>query len=362
MQWAGVPDTIYSDTGGDNDYNDDLRGRGYWVNYLCGGSKILPDSIGLHIPIDAALAFHSDAGNEPGDSIVGSMGIYYTGRGKKERYYANGTRRTQSQKLAQCILGKISQDIGGIEPRWTMREDRNKRYAEARIGEVPTLLLETMSHQNFTDMVYGHDPNAKFVIARAIYKAVLKYIHYAHGEKHYSVQPLPVRHFSATLTDDGRGVRLAWEPTPDPSAPDAAPTGYIVYTRAGDGSFDNGIYIKEKTSVVVPVEPGVLYSFRVAAVNRGGALSDGLVHGLVQLAVEGSLPLKTLHFLAERNHIGFHLVISSRVLGGKHSIRATLAVQERLGRVPCLGALFAQGKNLVHSCFLRFRRPRIAGL
>ena len=98
------------------------------------------------------------------------------------------------------------------------------------------------------------------------------------------------------------------------------------------------------------------------AVNRGGALGDGLVHGLVQLAVEGGLPLKTLHFLAERNHIGFHLVISSRVLGGKHSIRAALAVQERLGRVPCLGALFAQGKNLVHSCFLRFRRPRIAGL
>lgn len=83
MQWAGVPDTIYSDTGGDNDYYDDLRGRGYWLNYLCGGSKILPDSVGLHIPLDAALAFHSDAGNEPGDSIVGSMGIYYTGRGKK---------------------------------------------------------------------------------------------------------------------------------------------------------------------------------------------------------------------------------------------------------------------------------------
>ena len=82
----------------------------------------------------------------------------------------------------------------------------------------------------------------------------------------------------------------------------------------------------------------------------------------VAFAAEGGLPLKTLHFLAERNHIGFHLVISSRVLGGKHSIRAALAVQERLGRVPCLGALFAQGKNLVHSCFLRFRRPRIAGL
>ena len=94
MQWAGVPDTIYSDTGGDNDYGDDMRGRAYWVNYLCGGSKVLPDSDGLNIPIDIAFAFHSDAGNVPGDSIIGSMNIYYTGKKRsRDLRYANGTSR-----------------------------------------------------------------------------------------------------------------------------------------------------------------------------------------------------------------------------------------------------------------------------
>ncbi len=46
--------------------------------------------------------------------------------------------------------------------------------------------------------------------------------------------------------------------------------GYVVYTRAGDGSFDNGVYIKGRPMAVVPITPGVQYSFRVTAVNRGG--------------------------------------------------------------------------------------------
>lgn len=267
MQWAGVPDTIYSDTGGDNDYNDDLRGRGYWVNYLCGGSKILPDSIGLHIPIDAALAFHSDAGNEPGDSIVGSMGIYYTGRGKKERYYANGTRRTQSQKLAQCILGKISQDIGGIEPRWTMREDRNKRYAEARIGEVPTLLLETMSHQNFTDMRYGLDPRFKFIMSRAIYKGILQYLSQRDGTA-YVVQPLPVSHMAMKWKGVDQ-IELTWQAVTDTTEASASPTRYKVYTRCGRYGWDNGTVTTEPR-YSRPLDPDVTYSFYVTALNSGG--------------------------------------------------------------------------------------------
>ena len=38
---------------------------------------------------------------------------------------------------------------------------------------MPSAILETLSHQNFEDMRYGHDPNFKFTLGRAIYKAVL---------------------------------------------------------------------------------------------------------------------------------------------------------------------------------------------
>lgn len=267
MQWAGVPDTIYSDTGGDNDYYDDLRGRGYWLNYLCGGSKILPDSVGLHIPLDAALAFHSDAGNEPGDSIVGSMGIYYTGRGKKERYYANGTRRTESQQLAQCILGQISHDVRQIEPRWTIRKDRNKRYAEARIGEVPTLLLESMSHQNFTDMRYGLDPRFKFIMSRAIYKGLLRYLSKRNGTP-YVVQPLPVSHMALRWKGVDQ-IELTWQAVSDTIESTAQPTCYKVYTRCDRYGWDNGT-ITTEPRYSRPLDPDVTYSFYVTALNKGG--------------------------------------------------------------------------------------------
>ena len=38
LQWAGIPDSVYSDSQGKNDYTDDYKCRGIWVNYLAGGS------------------------------------------------------------------------------------------------------------------------------------------------------------------------------------------------------------------------------------------------------------------------------------------------------------------------------------
>lgn len=268
MQWAGVPDTIYSDTGGDNDYLDDLRGRGYWVNYLCGGSRVLPDSIGLNIPVDMALAFHSDAGNEPGDSIVGTLGIYYTGRGKKELRYADRTLRTQSQRLGKYVLEQVTNDIRhSLQPHWTIRDDRNKRYAEARIAEVPTLLLESMSHQNFADMRYGHDPRFKFIMSRSVYKGILKYLSQRNGTP-YVVQPLPVNHMALRWKGIDQ-VELSWKPVADSLEATATPTCYRVYTRENGHGWDNGVITKE-TRFSRPLQSDITYSFYVTAVNDGG--------------------------------------------------------------------------------------------
>ena len=40
-------------------------------------------------------------------------------------------------------------------------------------------------------------------------------------------------------------------------------------TRIGYGGFDNGTYVKG-TSFTVKAEPGLVYSFKVTAVNKGG--------------------------------------------------------------------------------------------
>ncbi|MDE7096927.1 MAG: xanthan lyase, partial [Muribaculaceae bacterium] len=43
LQWAGMPDSIYAPYAGRDDYKDDYTSRGLWVNYLAGGSRVLPD-------------------------------------------------------------------------------------------------------------------------------------------------------------------------------------------------------------------------------------------------------------------------------------------------------------------------------
>ena len=42
LQWAGVPDSIYSRTENADEYSDDFQSRGFWVNYLAGGSSVMP--------------------------------------------------------------------------------------------------------------------------------------------------------------------------------------------------------------------------------------------------------------------------------------------------------------------------------
>ena len=46
MQWAGIPDSVYSESHGKNDYTDDYKSRGIWVNYLAGGSAANPTEKG----------------------------------------------------------------------------------------------------------------------------------------------------------------------------------------------------------------------------------------------------------------------------------------------------------------------------
>ncbi len=76
LQWAGIPDSVYSESNGKNDYTDDYKCRGIWVNYLSGGSAVNPTEKGLNIPVNMAFAFHSDAGTTLNDSIIGTLGIY----------------------------------------------------------------------------------------------------------------------------------------------------------------------------------------------------------------------------------------------------------------------------------------------
>lgn len=266
MQWAGVPDSVYNRTEGKNDYTDDYASRGVWVNWLSGGSSVLPKSEGLNIPLDLAFAFHTDAGTFWGDTIVGTLGIYMTHHNDEK--FENGGSRWASRDLTELIMDEITKDIRrDFEPDWTRRHLWNRSYAEARIPNVPTMLLELLSHQNFADMRYGLDPTFRFAVSRAIYKGILKFIATQYN-RDYVVQPLPVKDFSVRFSGETE-VELSWEPTPDAAEPSAIPDRYIIYTRINDGGFDNGV-VSKTTNYKISIEKDKIYSFKVETANDGG--------------------------------------------------------------------------------------------
>lgn len=266
-QWAGMPYPVYSKSNGTNDYNDDINTRSLMTNYLSGGSVFNPAEKGLKVPFEMTLGFHSDAGFKTDDQLVGTLGIYTTGF--NEGRLNCGISRYASRDLADMVLTGLKRDIDArFGVNWQRRSMWNRNYSETRLPAVPSMILELLSHQNFNDLKLGHEPAFKFTVARSVYKSVLKYLADMHGTS-YTVQPLPVTHFAISEGKKKNTFDLRWTPTEDVLEPTAEAQGYIVYTRVGRGGFDNGTYTR-RPELTVEVEPGLVYSFRVTAVNRGG--------------------------------------------------------------------------------------------
>ena len=266
LQTSGFPYYVYSAYEGADDYRDDVNCRSRAVNYLSGGAVYNPDTTGLNVPLELSFGFHSDAGYSADDEIVGSLGVVTTEHDGDT--LAAGCSRYISRDYVSYLLNNVQNDLSssyGIS--WPVRGILDRKYSESRWPMVPSLIFESLSHQNYMDMVYAHDPDFKFTLARSVYKSLLKHISYVHGHS-YVVQPLPVECFGMSLSGNGK-VELKWNPVIDPKEPTARPTGYVVYTRVGDGGYDNGTLV-ESPHYSLHIEKDVMYSFKVAAVNEGG--------------------------------------------------------------------------------------------
>lgn len=266
LHWAGYPEYVYSPYHGSNDYKDDYTGRGHWVNYMAGGSRVLPDREGLNIPVDAVLALHSDAGKRTDDSFVGTLGIYFTQNGDS---YKDGTPRINSRMLTDMVMQQITNDIRRTEePSWTRRSMWDKSYVEARVPEVPTTLIELMSHQNYADMTYGLDPDFRFTVGRAIYKGLARFMAERKGRE-LVIQPLPVHDFMIKRTKADH-YRLSWRPTEDPLEPTAKSETYIIMERSGEDLGFHKIGQTKSTHFDIKVTDHDTHSFYVVAANAGG--------------------------------------------------------------------------------------------
>lgn len=264
-QWAGMPYSVYSSREGTDDYADDINVRSNMTNYLAGGSPFLPDTTGLRVPIELSLAIHSDAGYaKDGTGLIGTLAVATTNY--NDGKLPTGLSRLASRDLADALLTNVTTELQNKYGRWNKRDLFDRNYSETRVPAIPSVIIETMSHQNFPDMRYGQDPNFRFTLARIIYKTLLRYVAQQH-DLSVVVTPLAPNNFHMEMMKNK--VRLSWEAVKDPQEPSANPSGYIVYTSVGGADFDNGTFVRDQ-NYETELQADILYHFKVTAANKGG--------------------------------------------------------------------------------------------
>lgn len=276
LQYDGMPASlVYNVTdAAESDYVDDYRNRGEWVNYLRGaplGPNKDPGVRGLEVPVDVSVAFHTDAGVTSDARTIGTLSIYssrgYGPDGTEAREFANGMSRFANRDLADRMQSQIVADMRILyDSTWSRRSLWDRDYSEAYRPNVPSMLLELLSHQNFADMRFALDPRFRFDVSRAIYKALTRFVAAQHGEPVPVIAPLSPDHLA--ISSSGGTAVLSWRGRKDPLEPSAAATSFRIYRREGDGGFDDGMAVTG-TRASLKVSPGVT-SFYVTALNAGG--------------------------------------------------------------------------------------------
>lgn len=318
-QWSGAGKAIYDAR--DTDYNDDITTRPLMTNWVAGGSVFVPGEKGLRVPLELSLAVHSDAGFSQSGAFTGTLGIATTDF-NDGRLDAGISRKT-SVDFASLLVKTINHDMLSAYGKWNQRSVWDKNYGETRVPKVPSAIIEMHSHQNFPEMAIAQDPNGKFLLARALYKSVLKYVSDQHRES-YVVQPLPPTEFR--MERKGRKkVRLEWTPVDDPEERTARPTSYNIYMSVNGGGFDNGTNVR-KSSYSVTLLPGVQYDFRITACNAGGesfpteTLSAYIApkEEAEVLVVNGFQRLAAPYSIDDSHQQGFRMDIDEGVQYGKY--------------------------------------------
>lgn len=207
------------------------------TNWLGGGSVYMPAKNGKHVPIELSLALHSDAGyNKDGKSTFGALAICTTDY--NDGILNSGISRFTSKDFARALRDNLVTDLTAQFGEFGKRYLWDRNYSETRLPEVPSAILEMLSHQNFPDMRIAQDPLGKFYIARSIYKTILRFVNSNHGTR-YVVQPLAPQNFSVT---QNQGVALlSWTAQLDKTEPSAR----LLLT----------LFIRQRDKAVLTTEP-----------------------------------------------------------------------------------------------------------
>lgn len=158
-------------------------------------------------------------------------------------------------------LGKRALNLGELRELW----DPDPAV------QMPGVLIEVAFHDHPTDTDALKEPRFHQLVARAIYRGIVRYFETRDGVD-LPLFPEPPTHLAVRNLGDGR-VQVSWRPplTDPPGLESDPPTGYRVYTSTDGVGWSDGIPVTGTTVYTLTGLPsGQLLFVRVTATNPGG--------------------------------------------------------------------------------------------
>ena len=229
-QFAGAPSTVWDSiaTGDDND--DDVTARPRFAEWRTA---------------DAFVSLHTNAGGGAGTDTF----IY------------NGGATAGSAALSNAVHTQIVGDLQSFwNPAWVDRGQQSANFGEVRLlSTMPGILVELAFHDTPGSLDHSslHDPDFRYLAARAYARGVLRYFQ--------PLAPFPPEPPAALrVTQDGaRGLRVAWEPA-------AGASSYTVEQSNDGAGFVTVATVTTTNWSTGPLPHHSLRSFRVRAWNATG--------------------------------------------------------------------------------------------
>ncbi|MCB9932630.1 MAG: N-acetylmuramoyl-L-alanine amidase [Planctomycetes bacterium] len=215
---------------------------------------------------DLAFALHSNASGGSG-TARGTVTYTYDNSGSTQHPQALLDASVDYATLVQNEVMRVCNDWAAANSdTWNNRGLNTANFGELRTNtKTPSCLLEMAFHDNAQDAWYIRQPGWRHDVARAIYKAIVRYF-----DANAVIMPLPPTHLSMRNTGSGQ-LTLSWQAQADPLEASATPTGYRVYLSDDGVAFDDGRDANGASSHLLSgLAPGELKFARVTALNAGG--------------------------------------------------------------------------------------------
>lgn len=250
-QFAGAPSSVYNSVATGQDNSDDVTARPRFAEWRSA---------------DAFVSVHTNAGGGSGTSTF----IYSGG--------ATAGSATLSQRVHTQIIADLQSEW---HAGWTDRGQSQANFGELRLlSTMPGILVELAFHDSpgSLDHISLHDPEFRYLVARAYARGVLRY--FAPLAPFAPEPPAALR-----VTQDGaRGLRVAWDLVPNA-------THYTIEQSQDGKGFHEVANVAANNWSTGPLPHHSWASFRVRAWNATGRSfpTEVLTAGTDHLAVAQAL-------------------------------------------------------------------------